>query len=76
MIDSHSYLTQGDHYALLNGAIDLSRQRLKAVQHARAYLTRGDHYALPIEQLAKVSSDLSQCNMLAPTQYRVTTTPY
>jgi uncharacterized phage-like protein YoqJ len=45
-IDLNSYLTRGDHYALLNGAIGLSRQRLKAVQHAHAYLTRGDHYAL------------------------------
>jgi hypothetical protein len=43
---AHAYLTRGDHYALLNGAIGLSRQRLKAVQHAHAYLTRGDHYAL------------------------------
>ena len=51
-IDLHSYLTRGDHYALLNGAIDLSRQRLKTVQHARAYLTRGDHYALLTEQSA------------------------
>jgi hypothetical protein len=50
MIDLHSYLTRGDHYALLNGAIGLSRQRLKTVQHARAYLTRGDHYALLTEQ--------------------------
>jgi hypothetical protein len=46
-IDLHSYLTRGDHYALPNGAIGLSRQRLKAVQHARTYLTRGDHYAVP-----------------------------
>jgi hypothetical protein len=50
MINLHSYLTRGDHYALMNGAIGLSRQRLKLVQHARAYLTRGDHYALLTEQ--------------------------
>jgi hypothetical protein len=35
-----------------NGAIGLSRQRLKTVQHARAYVTRGDHYALLTEQSA------------------------
>jgi hypothetical protein len=52
MINLHSYLTRGDHYALLNGAIGLSQQRLKPVQHARAYLTRGDHYALLTEQSA------------------------
>jgi hypothetical protein len=49
---ARAYLTQGDHYALLTKAIDLSQQRLKTVQHARAYLTRGDHYALLTEQSA------------------------
>jgi hypothetical protein len=52
MINLRSYLTWGDHYALMNGVIGLSRQRLKPVQHARAYLTRGDHYALLTEQSA------------------------
>jgi hypothetical protein len=52
MINLHSYLTRGDHYALLKRAIGLSRQRLKPVQHAHAYLTQGDHYALLTEQSA------------------------
>jgi hypothetical protein len=52
MINLHSYLTRGDHYALLNGAIGLSRQRLKAIRHARAHLTQGDLYALLTEQSA------------------------
>jgi hypothetical protein len=43
---AHAYLTRGDHYALLPGAIGLSRHRLKTVQHAHAYLIRGDYYAL------------------------------
>jgi hypothetical protein len=32
-----------------------------------SYLTRGDHYALLTEQSAKVSGDLSRCNMLTLT---------
>jgi hypothetical protein len=41
---ARAYLTQGDHYALLTKAIDLSQQRLKAISHAYEYSYRGDFY--------------------------------
>jgi hypothetical protein len=39
-----THLTQGDHYALLTKAINLSQQRLKAISHAYEYSYRGDFY--------------------------------
>ena len=44
MQHAHAYAIQGDHYALLIEAIDLSQQRLKAIWRAYNYSYKDDFY--------------------------------
>jgi hypothetical protein len=57
---AHAYKAKV-HTSPTNGAISLSRERLKLVSHAHAYKTKGAYYAQPTMASARIKKWFSRC---------------